>query len=132
MAHTLTTNLIHPQRLRDNMAHFAKVENGNVVNVIVAEQDFIDSGAVGDPSLWIQTSYNTFGGKHPNGTPLRKNFAGQNFTYDPIRDAFIPPKKYPSWTLDEESCLWVSPIPMPDDDNIYVWDEENQRWNIRE
>lgn len=114
------------------MAHFAKVENGNVVNVIVAEQDFIDSGAVGDPSLWIQTSYNTFGGKHPNGTPLRKNFAGQNFTYDPIRDAFIPPKKYPSWTLDEESCLWVSPIPMPDDGNIYDWDEENQRWNIRE
>ena len=114
------------------MAHFAKVENGNVVNVIVAEQDFIDSGAVGDPSLWIQTSYNTFGGKHPNGAPLRKNFAGQNFTYDPIRDAFIPPKKYPSWTLDEESCLWVSPIPMPDDDNIYNWDEENQRWNIRE
>jgi hypothetical protein len=114
------------------MSHFAKVENGKVVNVLVVEQDYIDSGALGDPSLWIQTSYNTFGGKHPNGTPLRKNYAGEGFTYDPIRDAFIPPKKYPSWTLDEESCLWVPPIPKPNDGKLYGWNEENQKWISRE
>ena len=114
------------------MSHFAKVENGKVVNVLVVEQDYIDSGALGDPSLWIQTSYNTFGGKHQNGTPLRKNYAGEGFTYDAIRDAFIPPKKYPSWTLDEESCLWVPPIPKPNDGKLYGWDEENQKWISRE
>ena len=90
------------------MSHFAKIDENNiVVQVIVAEQDFIDSGAVGDPSNWIQTSYNTKGGVHVLGdTPLRKNYTGLGYTYDSVRDAFIPPKSYDSWVLNEDSCLW--------------------------
>jgi hypothetical protein len=110
------------------MSHFAKVENGLVTEVIVAEQDFINSGAVGEPSLWVQTSYNTHGGQHPEGRPLRKNYAGVGFTYDSVRDAFIPTKPYPSWILDEETCLWDSPVPMPQDDKIYNWSEEQLNW----
>jgi hypothetical protein len=110
------------------MSHFAKVENGVVTQVIVAEQDFINSGHVGDPTSWIQTSYNTHGGHHPNGTPLRKNYAGIGYTYDAIRDAFIPPKPFESWTLVEDTCLWQSPTPMPEDGKIYVWDEATTSW----
>lgn len=89
------------------MAHFAQIENNIVVQVIVAEQDFINSGAVGNPANWIQTSYNTSGGVHSQGgTPLRKNYAGIGFTYDADRDAFIPPKPEGNYTLNEESCLW--------------------------
>jgi hypothetical protein len=110
------------------MSHFAKVENGVVTQVIVAEQDFINSGHVGDPSSWIQTSYNTHGGQHPNGTPLRKNYAGIGYTYDAIRDAFIPPKPFESWTLVEDTCLWSSPTPMPEDGKIYVWNEATTSW----
>jgi hypothetical protein len=87
------------------MSHFAKVENGIVTQVIVAEQDVIDSGLFGYG--WVQTSYNTFGGQHPEGRPLRKNYAGIGFIYDAQRDAFIPPKLDESWTLNEETCLWV-------------------------
>ena len=117
------------------MAHFAKVENGVVTEVIVAEQDFIDSGAVGDPSSWVQTSYNTRGGIHygPDGKPdggvaLRKNYAGIGFSYDPVLDAFIPPQPYPSWLLDTETCLWVPPVPYPDDGKPYYWDEATLSW----
>ena len=110
------------------MAHFAKVENGTVTQVIVAEQDFINSGAVGSPSLWIQTSYRTHGGQHPEGTPLRKNYAGIGFTYDAGRDAFIPPKPYPSWTLNETTCLWDAPVAYPTDGKAYSWDEEAGNW----
>jgi hypothetical protein len=120
------------------MSHFAKIENGVVVQVIVAEQDFIDSGLVGDPSLWIQTSYNTKGGIHyqPNSyvpsedqsKALRKNYAGIGFTYDQQKNAFIPPKPYPSWLLNEFSCLWEAPIPYPDDGKIYDWDEDTVSW----
>jgi hypothetical protein len=88
------------------MAHFAKVIDGLVTEVIVAEQDFIDSGAVGDPSLWIQTSYNTHGGQHPEGRPLRKNYAGIGYDYDVARDAFIPPKPDGNFVLNEDTCLW--------------------------
>jgi len=93
------------------MSHFAEVDSTNIVlRVIVAEQDFIDSGAVGDPTHWIQTSYNTRGGVHLHGgTPLRKNYAGAGDTYDPGRDAFIPPSPFPSWVLDETTCQWVAP-----------------------
>jgi hypothetical protein len=92
------------------MAHFAKVENGLVTQIIVAEQDFINSGAVGEPSLWIQTSYNTFEGVHLlGGEPLRKNFAGVGYTYDSVRDAFIPPKPHASGVFDEFKCVYVSP-----------------------
>ena len=112
------------------MAHFAEVVNGIVRRVIVAEQDFIDSGAVGIPSRWVQTSYNTYGGVHKLGeTPLRKNYAGIGYTYDNQRDAFIPPKPYPSWNLNENSCLWESPIPYPTDGNQYKWDETTQTWD---
>jgi hypothetical protein len=118
------------------MAHFAQINANNVVTqVIVAEQDFINSGVVGDPSTWIQTSYNTKGGQHVlGGTPLRKNYAGIGYSYDPQRDAFIPPKPYSSWQLDEASCTWQAPVPMPADAGqgdppiYYVWDESNITW----
>ena len=112
------------------MSHFAEIENGIVLRVIVAEQDFIDSGAVGDPTRWIQTSYNTSGGEHPEGRPLRKNFAGIGYTYDAVRDAFIPPKPYPSWSLNEQTCLWDAPTPAPTDGPMYGWDEELQQWAV--
>jgi len=113
------------------MAHFAKVKNGIVTKVLVAEQDFIDSYIDNEPGTWIQTSYNTQGGQHIlGGTPLRKNFAGIGYTYDSEKDAFIPPQPYPSWTLNEDTCLWNPPIPYPTDDNKYSWDEDQQQWTI--
>ena len=113
------------------MSHFAKVLDGKVVNVIVAEQEFFDTFVDSSPGTWLQTSYNTFGGKHPNNTPLRKNYAGIGYTYDPVRDAFIPPQPYASWTLDEETCLWQSPVAMPTDGKQYVWNEETLQWEER-
>jgi hypothetical protein len=111
------------------MAHFAEVVNGIVRRVIVAEQDFIDSGTVGIPSRWIQTSYNTYGGVHKfGGTPLRKNYAGVGYTYDEQRDAFIPPRPYQSWNLNEDTCLWESPIPYPNDNKPYLWNETTGSW----
>jgi hypothetical protein len=108
------------------MAHFAKVENGLVTQVIVAEQDVIDSGLFG--TGWIQTSYNTHGGQHPEGRPLRKNYAGVGYLYNAYRDAFIPPKPYASWSLNEDTCLWESPTPMPTDGKPYIWDEITTAW----
>lgn len=108
------------------MAHFAKVEDGIVTQVIVAEQDVIDSGLFGDG--WVQTSYNTHGGEHPEGRPLRKNFAGIGFTYDADRDAFIPPQTFPSWVLNEDTCLWEPPVPYPSDGKLYKWDEGELAW----
>jgi hypothetical protein len=109
------------------MAHFAEVKNGIVTQVIVAEQDFIDT--LKNPSEWVQTSYNTIAGKHTLGkTPLRKNYANIGDTYDAKRDAFIPPKPFKSWVLDEETCQWESPIPYPQDGNFYEWDEKTQNW----
>lgn len=108
------------------MSHFAKVENSIVTQVIVAEQDVIDSGLFG--TGWIQTSYNTYGGQHPEGRPLRKNYAGIGFTYDSTRDAFIPPKTFASWLLNETTCLWDAPIPMPTDGKQYTWDETTTSW----
>ena len=108
------------------MAHFAKVEDGIVTQVIVAEQDVIDSGLFGDG--WLQTSYNTHAGQHPEGRPLRKNFAGVGYTYDAERDAFIPPQNYPSWTLNEDTCLWEAPSPYPEDGALYLWDENTLSW----
>lgn len=112
------------------MSHFAQIDENNiVVRVIVAEQDFIDSGLVGDPSKWIQTSYNTVEGTHLMGKePLRKNYAGTGYQYDPIRDAFIPPKLYPSWILDEDKCVFVPPFPPPSDGRDYKWDEATISW----
>jgi hypothetical protein len=90
------------------MSHFAKVVNGIVVQVIVAEPEFFDTFVDSSPGTWIQTSYNTYGGQHPEGRPLRKNYAGIGYTYDSTRDAFIPPKPEGNWTLNEETCLWES------------------------
>ena len=90
------------------MSHFAKVVNGIVAQVIVAEPEFFDTFVDTSPGEWIQTSYNTHGGQHPEGRPLRKNYAGIGFTYDVERDAFIPPKPEGNWTLDEETCLWIT------------------------
>ena len=89
------------------MGHFARVTNGIVTQVIVAEPEFFDTFVDSSPGEWIQTSYNTHGGQHPENRPLRKNFAGIGFTYDAERDAFIPPKPEGDYALDEETCLWV-------------------------
>jgi len=111
------------------MAHFAKVNNGIVEQVIVAEPEFFDTFVDSSPGQWIQTSYNTHGGQHPEGRPLRKNYAGIGFTYDQTRDAFIPPQPYASWTLNEDSCLWEAPVAYPDDGGRYVWNEETTSWD---
>jgi hypothetical protein len=112
------------------MSHFAKIENGTVTQVIVVEQDVLDTGLFGDSNLWVQTSYNTLGGLHTlGGTPLRKNYAGIGYTYDSGRDAFIPPTPFNSWLLNEDTCLWEAPTPMPTDDTLlYSWDEETLSW----
>ena len=111
------------------MSHFAKVENGVVTQVIVIEQDVLNLGHWGDPASWVQTSYNTAGGVHKlGGTPLRKNYAGIGFTYDAVRDAFIPPKPFASWVLNEDTCLWDAPTPMPTDGKMYTWDEPTTAW----
>jgi hypothetical protein len=114
------------------MSHFAKINSENIVEqVIVIEQDVLNTGHWGDPASWVQTSYNTHGGVHSlGGTPLRKNFAGIGYTYDPVRDAFVPPKPYSSWVLNEDTCLWEAPIPMPAEKGniVYVWDEDTVSW----
>lgn len=110
------------------MAHFAKVIHGIVTEVLVIDQDVIDTGLFGDPSLWVQTSYNTHGGQHPEGRPLRMNYAGIGFTYDAERDAFYAPQPFASWTLDEATCLWEAPIAHPNDGKPYFWDETNLTW----
>lgn len=110
------------------MSHFAKVIDGIVTEVLVIGQDVIDTGLFGDPALWVQTSYNTHGGQHPEGRPLRKNYAGIGFIYDAVRDAFYMPQPFPSWTLDEDTCLWVAPTPHPADGKPYHWDEDTLAW----
>ena len=102
------------------MAHFAKIDSNNIVTqVIVAEQDFINSGAVGDSFLWVQTSYSS---------SFRKNYAAVGDTYDKTKDAFIAPKPYPSWTLVEDTCLWTAPTAYPDDGKFYNWNEDTTSW----
>ena len=114
------------------MAHFAKVVSGIVTKVIVAEQEFFLTFMDDSPGEWIQTSYNTSGGVHTEGgTPLRKNYAGVGMIYDSVRDAFYAPQPYPSWILNEDSCLWEPPVAYPDadSDERYEWNEENQTWD---
>ena len=121
------------------MAHFAKVRDGLVVNVIVAEPEFFDTFVDDSAGQWIQTSYNTRGGVHydqdgnesaDQSKSLRKNYAGVGFSYDHALDAFIPPKPYPSWTLDENTCWWVAPVAYPTDGQEYKWNETNQTWDL--
>ena len=125
------------------MAHFAKVGTGNIIEkVVVVSNDVATTEQVGVDFLnklygtndvWKQTSYNTRGGVHRlGGTPFRKNYAGIGFKYDQTRDAFIPPKSYNSWVLNEETCLWEAPVIKPDDGQRYSWNETNQTWDIIE
>ena len=128
------------------MASFAKIGlNSKVIEVLSVHNDVLkDAGGIEQEvlgidfltkltgwSIWKQTSYNTHGGVHTlDGTPFRKNHAGIGYTYDQDRDAFIPPKPFPSWTLNEDSCCWNSPIPYPDDGERYRWNEQTQGWDL--
>jgi hypothetical protein len=112
------------------MTHYAKVNNGLVEKVIVAEAEFFDTFVDSSPGQWIQTSYNTYGGVHANGgTPLRKNYAGIGMTYDTKRDAFYEPQPYPSWTLNDDRCIWEPPTAYPDDGSKYIWNESTTSWD---
>lgn len=111
------------------MGHFAKIVDGTVTQVIVAEPEFFQTFVDTSPGEWIETDANTYGGQHTLGeTPLRKNYAGIGYTYDRERDAFIPSKPYASWILNEETCLWEPPTPLLDDGKKYMWDEETTSW----
>ena len=120
------------------MGHFAKVVEGKVTQVIVAESSFFTTFVDTSPGEWIQTSYNTRGRIHyeinsnipsqDQHRALRKNYAGIGYTYDRQRDAFIPPKPHESWILNEETCLWENPVPYPTDGKYYSWNEETLSW----
>jgi hypothetical protein len=130
------------------MASFAKIglngkviEVQSVVNEVLHDANGVEQEAIGIDfltkltgwAIWKQTSYNTYGGVHSSGgTPLRKNHAGIGYTYDEDRDAFIPPKPFKSWVLNESTCLWESPIAYPQDNNKYKWNEQNQSWDLIE
>jgi hypothetical protein len=119
------------------MAHFAEIDaEGTVLRVLVvadAQQDRGQEFLANDLGLggtWKKTSYNTVGGVHSNGgTPYRKNYAGIGYKYDESKDAFIPPKPYASWTLDEDTCLWEAPVAYPSGEGIYTWNEETTSWD---
>lgn len=117
------------------MAHFAKVENGIVTDVLVVTQDIVNSGILGDPSQWIQTSYNTRGnvhygadGKPDGGVALRGNYAGIGYIYDDVKDIFYAQQPFQSWLFDEEKYEWYSPVPYPTDGKYYDWDEATLSW----
>jgi hypothetical protein len=124
------------------MAHFAKLGVGNIVEtVIVVSNDIATTEQAGldfinklynTRDVWKKTSYNTFAGEHNlGGTPFRKNYANIGYQYDQQRDAFIPPKPFNSWILNEDTCLWNAPIEYPQDDNEYIWNEQTLSWNIK-
>jgi hypothetical protein len=110
------------------MSHFAKVCDGKVIQVIVAEQEFFDTFVDSSPGTWIQTSYNTHGNQHPEGRPLRGNYAGIGYIYDSTNDVFYAPQPFPSWILNNTTWLWEAPSPMPTDGKIYKWDEPTLGW----
>ena len=111
------------------MGHFAKVVDGKVTQVIVAEPEFFNNFVDSSPGQWIQTSYNTQGGQHLlGGTPLRGNYAGIGYSYDVINDVFVPPKPFASWVLNQTTWLWEAPTPMPTDGKNYRWDEPTTAW----
>ena len=128
------------------MAHFAKLGlNNEVIGVYVVDnENLLDAGGneqeqigidyllgVHGGGIWVQTSYNTFGGEHSfGGTPLRKNYASIGYTYDESLGAFIQPQPFTSWTLNEETCLWEAPVPYPDDGKTYDWNEETLAWDL--
>ena len=125
------------------MAHYAFLDNNNIVTQVIVgrNEDDLAEGVTDWETYYgmrmgqvcKRTSYNTYGGVHSDGgTPFRFNYAGIGFTYDEERDAFIPPKPFESWVLDEDTCLWVAPIPYPEDGGVYAWDEELQEWTAVE
>ena len=113
------------------MAHYAKVNNSIVEQVIVAEAEFFETFVDSSPGAWIQTSYNTLGNQHTlGGTPLRGNYAGVGYTYDSINDVFYAPKPYASWTLNETTWTWEAPVSYPDDGANYTWNESTTSWDL--
>jgi len=110
------------------MSHFAKVLDGKVTQVIVAEKEFFDTFVDSSPGTWLQTSYNTHGNQHPEGRPLRGNYAGIGYTYDAINDVFYAPQPYPSWILNNTTWLWEAPVAMPTDGKKYKWNESITNW----
>jgi hypothetical protein len=114
------------------MSHFAKVLDGKVTQVIVAEPEFFENFVDSSPGAWIQTSYNTRGNQHPEGRPLRGNYAGVGFTYDATNDVFYAPQPFASWALNQSTWLWEAPTPYPQDGKIYRWDEATTSWKEAE
>ena len=111
------------------MSHFAKVNNGIVQQVIVAEPEFFNTFVDTSPGTWLQTSYNTRGNQHTQGgIPLRGNYAGIGFIYDQANDVFYEPQPFASWTLNQTTWLWEAPTPCPQDDKIYRWNEATTSW----
>lgn len=129
---------VHTTLKESKVGHFAKVVDGKVTQVIVAEPEFFQTFVDSSPGTWLQTSYNTRGGVHyqpDSETPsadqskaLRKNYAGVGYTYDAAKDAFIPPQPFASWVLDSQTCLWNAPVAMPTDGKFYAWDEATTSW----
>jgi hypothetical protein len=115
------------------MAHYAKVLDGKVTKVLVAEAEFFDTFIDSSSGDWIQTSYNTSGNQHRlGGTPLRGNFAGVGYTYDREHDVFYAPSPFPSWELNHDNWLWEAPTPMPTDGKMYGWNEFTKSWDVIE
>jgi hypothetical protein len=120
------------------MAHYAFLDENNIVTEVIVGKDENEEGINWEQQygsfrgqLCKRTSYNTYGGVHQLGeTPFRKNYAGIGYTYDEDRDAFIPPKPFNGWILNEDTCLWEAPIPMPQDGNFYEWNEETLSWDL--
>jgi len=117
------------------MGHYAFLDANNIVTEVIVGKDEGEEGIDWEVRYaeirgqsCKRTSYNTQGGQHPNGTPFRKNYAGIGYTYDSVRDAFIPPQPFASWLLNAGSCLWESPVPMPTDGKMYRWDEDTTSW----
>jgi hypothetical protein len=110
------------------MSHFAKVTNGKVTQVIVAEKEFFDTFVDSSPGTWLQTSYNTHGNQHPEGRPLRGNYAGIGYTYDATNDVFYAPQPFPSWILNNTTWLWEAPVTYPTDGKDYKWNELIINW----
>jgi hypothetical protein len=117
------------------MAHYAFLDENNIVTEVIVGKSEGEDGIDWEVhygefrrQACKRTSYNTFGNRHPNGTPFRKNYAGIGFTYDAQRDAFIPPKPFNSWILNEETCLWEAPTPRPSSTYIHIWDEDTLSW----
>jgi len=129
---------IHRTNEENSVSHFAKVTNGKVTQVIVAEKEFFDTYVDSTPGEWIQTSYNTRGGVHyaPNsntpdgGIALRGNYAGIGYTYDSANDVFYAPQPYPSWIISGPSWTWQAPVTMPTDNQKYIWDESIKNWVV--